>query len=115
MKLFVNTFLLFLFSTQVANAEYIVTSKVEGYFCSGWVFEFCKFEDIEAFSDSKNGELFEFSSSFEKVDDYSSKQNRCWLNNKRFGAYHAYSRVAGGQWDYLGKPDSITFKCEKVE
>ena len=113
MKLVLFSSVLFLCSMRVAIAEYLVTSKVEGSFCSGWVIEFCKFKDIEAFSNSKNGQLFEFSESFGRVDEHSPKQDRCWLNNKRFGGYHAFARAVGDQWEYLGKPDYITFKCKK--
>jgi len=107
------TMVMTLFIPSSANAEFVVASEIEGWFCSGFIVEKCSLKSIDAFSESKDGQLFEFAKSFKRVDEYNSRLSRCWLNNERAG-YHAFASAPNGRWEYLGKPDSVTFKCDKT-
>ena len=94
-----------------AVAEYSVTSKLEGWFCKGFLFEVCSLATIDAISDEEGGELFGFASTLDSVSDFNELQGRCWLINSP--GYHAYRRLPDEEWEHLGVPDDFTFKCER--
>ncbi len=96
---------------QAVLAEYAVTSKLEGWFCSGFVFESCTLRDIDAISNEEGGQLFEFVSSLDSVSDYNELQGRCWLKNSP--GHHAYKKLPDDKWEHLGVPDDFTFKCKR--
>ncbi|MEM8789293.1 MAG: hypothetical protein AAGE76_13625 [Pseudomonadota bacterium] len=107
-------FILFVLLPVSGNSEHLVHGSVEGWFCRGFLIEKCSVREIQAFSDVEDGEPFELNASFSRVDDYSESQERHWLES-RAPFYHAFGRDVDGSWDYLGVPDSITFRCNEVE
>ncbi len=108
-------------STDYASADYLVTGKFEGSFCSGFVIEVCKFQRIDA--SGKNGQLFQLPERFDHVTEY--KSGRCWrkVHSSWYlgltGNIPTFYRYIGGpkhlveSYEDLGTPDFITFKCEK--
>ena len=106
-----STLLIGVLFGDAAVAEYAVTSKLEGWFCTGFVFEMCSLETIDAISDEEGGQLFEFVGSLDSVSDFNELQGRCWLNNSP--GYHAYRRLPAEEWELIGVPDNFTFKCER--
>jgi hypothetical protein len=93
-----------------AYAGYKVFPPLEGWFCSGWIFESCTIKRIDALSESEDGQKFEFADHFDSVDEYNPTLQRCWLKNS--SGYRAFEKSTDGAWNHLGVPRDVTFKCE---
>ena len=121
MKLTKDTYLTLLavglvFGATTASADYTRTSAVEGFFCSGFVIKKCEFKSVDAISEQEDTQLFEMSSEFSRVDEFNKSSDRCHLRNNvgwTDPKFHAHRRIDNNKWEYLGIPDSFTFKCTK--
>ena len=102
--------------STAASADYIRKSDIEGFFCTGFVIEKCEFKNVHAVSEEEDSQLFEMASSFDRVDEFKSSSDRCHLYNNVSWTdpkFHAHTKNAEGGWQYLGIPESFTFKCTK--
>ncbi|WP_273280952.1 hypothetical protein [Pseudooceanicola atlanticus] len=97
------------------RAEYIRTSSVGATICKGFIVRRCSTNNtIQAISDGRDGRLFEFAETFDRVDEF--RNGRCYLYNAYRWydpEYHAHRSTPEGVWQHLGVPDSFSFDCFK--
>ena len=68
-------FLALVGTTASAFAEYVVTGKFEGTFCTGFGIEFCSVKEIDA--TVGNGQLYHLPNRYDDVDEYHEKISQC--------------------------------------
>jgi len=108
---------------QPANAEYAVTGKFEGNFCTSYlIFSQCALRAIDATVDSK-GALFTLTTDFHSVDEFNN--DLCWVKVRNswfnwlisdipvFYGFNNGDRSDIKSYTKLGTPDYIVFRCSK--
>ncbi len=106
----------------LANADYLVTGKITGQECSGFVLEVCSNRNVDAV-EGDNGKLYHLAEIYSDVDDYDGK--RCWIRTKSKGLgliSKAIDAIGGDQF-YEKEKDGryveidveyITFPCKRI-
>jgi hypothetical protein len=113
-----------LFGTAAsAFAEYIVTGKFEGTFCTGFGIEVCSVQEISA--TVGNGQLYHLPDRYDDVDEYRERSSLCSIvvHNSWFdwfiGDVPVFYRYLGGpverleSYEKLGTPEYLSFRCMK--
>ena len=94
-------------------SDYLRVGKVEATYCKGFVIEYCSLKEVSGVVSGEDyfeiPQVFKNSpSQVSKVDDF----HRCWF---REGLPSFFFLDKEGQYVDLGRPDSVTFKCKKID
>lgn len=104
-------------------AKYIATGPFEGNVCRGIGIEVCDLRKIAAVR-GDDGRLYEVTTTFDSVTEYSESKKRCWVTTKRKGgglfswAINAakqpvfFERTTAGRLEEIDV-DYLTFPCVK--
>jgi hypothetical protein len=97
----------------VAAADYLRTGRPEATVCKGIVVEYCYTVVVDAVQD-RRGNLFEFASRFETVDEYTG--SRCHIQKRwtdRLRGQQFLHREGNGKFSTI-KWESVSFPCKRI-
>ena len=105
-----------LLHSTITLARYVATGPYEGEVCKGFIIEACSYERLDAIK--KDGQLYNISQSWDKVDEYSN--GRCWFFFRQgaTGKFlnrppEFYQKNDSGEWVKINVGNSVRFKCEE--
>jgi hypothetical protein len=103
----VMSFVTALSLSLVAHADSLITGRVEGEYCRGFVVKACQLVDVIGVY--SGNQLYTIKDRWSAVDEYSASQGgRCWLRPKG----QRFQYILNGEREE-GELGYITFGCRK--